>query len=104
MSPEIRKTTNCDSNTKGLSYGLLDYVFNLPAGRNIGLKMSKQWPRNPRKNTKKVQGSEVLGSRFRVRGCVLQRYRVQRLQPLGIDHHIDKDPEYRHTSLGEKAL
>ena len=42
MSPEIRKTTNCDSNTKGLSYGLLDYVFNLAAGRNIGLKMSKQ--------------------------------------------------------------
>jgi hypothetical protein len=42
MSHEIRKTTNCDSNTKGLSYGLLDYVFNLAAGRNIGLKMSKQ--------------------------------------------------------------
>ena len=71
MSHEIRKPTNCDSNTKGLSYGLLDYVFNLAAGRNIGLKMSKQnilfkanslilmnfkknnqWPRNPRKNTK----------------------------------------------------
>jgi hypothetical protein len=42
MSHEIRKPTNCDSNPKGLSYGLLDYVFNLAAGRNIGLKMSKQ--------------------------------------------------------------
>jgi hypothetical protein len=82
MSHEIRKTTNCDSNTKGLSYGLLDYVFNLAAGRNIGLKMSKQnilfkanslilmnlkknnqWPRNPRKKTKRVQRFKVTGSK-----------------------------------------
>jgi hypothetical protein len=112
MSHEIRKTTNCDSNTKGLSYGLLDYVFNLAAGRNIGLKMSKQnilfkanslilmnlkknnqWPRNPRKNTFRVSLLRPSGyagqAGFRGSG-----FKVQRLQPLDIAHQIDQDPEH----------
>jgi hypothetical protein len=79
MSHEICKTTNCDSNTKGLSYGVLDYVFNLVAGKNIGLKRHYSFyefkktingHETHEKTRSEVQrfrvlGSEVLGSRFR---------------------------------------
>jgi len=82
-----------------LSYGLLDCVFNLAAGRNIGLKMSKQnilfkanslilmslkkdnqWPRNPRKDTKIEQ--RLSGSGFGGSGFKVQRRRWPKKRPV----------------------
>ena len=44
-------------------------------------------------------GIHEKGSRFRGSG-----FKVIRLQPLDTVHHLDQDPEYRHTLLDEKAF